>query len=107
MRPRPGASRSRNGSRNRIQTPVLLEAAEQNGFDALFGGARREEEKTRAKERVFSFRDEFGQWDPKNQRPELWELYNTRVHPGREHPRVPALQLDRTGHLDIHRATRR
>ena len=60
-----------NGSRNRIQTPVLLEAVEKHGFDALFGGARRDEEKARAKERVFSFRDEFGQWDPKNQRPEL------------------------------------
>jgi len=71
-----------NGSRNRIQTPVLLEAVEQNGFDCLFGGARRDEEKARAKERVFSFRDEFGQWDPKNQRPELWNLYNGRVHKG-------------------------
>jgi sulfate adenylyltransferase subunit 2 len=71
-----------NGSRNRIQTPVLLEAAEKYRFDALFGGARRDEEKARAKERVFSFRDEFGQWDPKNQRPELWSVYNGRVHPG-------------------------
>jgi sulfate adenylyltransferase subunit 2 len=71
-----------NGSRNRIQTPVLLEAAEANRFDALFGGARRDEEKSRAKERVFSFRDEFGQWDPKDQRPEVWSLYNGRVHPG-------------------------
>jgi sulfate adenylyltransferase subunit 2 len=71
-----------NGSRNRIQTPVLLEAAEANRFDALFGGARRDEEKARAKERVFSFRDEFGQWDPKDQRPEVWSLYNGRVHPG-------------------------
>jgi sulfate adenylyltransferase subunit 2 len=71
-----------NGSRNRIQTPVLLEAAEKYRFDALFGGARRDEEKARAKERVFSFRDEFGQWDPKNQRPELWSLYNGRVHQG-------------------------
>jgi len=71
-----------NGSRNRIQTPVLLEAAEKYRFDALFGGARRDEEKARAKERVFSFRDEFGQWDPKNQRPELWGLYNGRVHKG-------------------------
>ena len=70
------------GSRNRIQTPVLLEAVERHGFDALFGGARRDEEKARAKERVFSFRDEFGQWDPKNQRPELWSLYNGRVQPG-------------------------
>ncbi len=75
------------GSRNRIQTPVLLDAIEQNGFDALFGGARRDEEKARAKERVFSFRDEFGQWDPKNQRPELWGLFNTRVQPG-QHIRV-------------------
>jgi len=71
-----------NGSRNRIQTPVLLDAAERHRFDALFGGARRDEEKSRAKERVFSFRDEFGQWDPKNQRPELWSLYNGRVNSG-------------------------
>jgi len=71
-----------NGSRNRIQTPVLLEAVNQHGFDALFGGGRRDEEKSRAKERVFSFRDEFGQWDPKNQRPEIWNLYNGRVHSG-------------------------
>src|SRR5947199_10249996 len=61
-----------DGMRNRIQTPVLLGAVEKYRFDALFGGARRDEEKARAKERVFSFRDEFGQWDPKNQRPELW-----------------------------------
>jgi sulfate adenylyltransferase subunit 2 len=73
---------SADGTRNRIQTPVLLEAVEKGRFDALFGGARRDEEKARAKERVFSFRDEFGQWDPKNQRPELWSLYNGRVHPG-------------------------
>jgi len=73
---------SPDGTRNRIQTPVLLEAVEKGRFDALFGGARRDEEKARAKERVFSFRDEFGQWDPKNQRPELWTLYNGRVHPG-------------------------
>jgi sulfate adenylyltransferase subunit 2 len=71
-----------NGSRNRIQTPVLLEAVEEHRFTALFGGARRDEEKSRAKERVFSFRDEFGQWDPKNQRPELWSLFNGRIHPG-------------------------
>src|SRR3954454_13648803 len=71
-----------NGSRNRIQTQVLLEAVEKYRFDALFGGARRDEERARAKERVFSFRDEFGQWDPKNQRPELWDLYNGRVLPG-------------------------
>ena len=67
-----------DGSRNRIQTPVLLDAVEKYRFDALFGGARRDEEKARAKERVFSFRDEFGQWDPRNQRPELWSLYNGR-----------------------------
>ena len=71
-----------NGSRNRIQTPVLLEAVEKYRFTALFGGARRDEEKARAKERVYSFRDEFGQWDPKNQRPELWNLYNGRIHLG-------------------------
>jgi sulfate adenylyltransferase subunit 2 len=74
--------RGRRTSRNRLQTPVLLDAVEQHRFDALFGGARRDEEKARAKERVLSFRDEFGQWDPKNQRPELWSLYNTRVRPG-------------------------
>ena len=71
-----------NGSRNRIQTPVLLDAVEEHGFTALFGGARRDEDKARAKERMFSFRDEFGQWDPKNQRPELWDLYNGRIHLG-------------------------
>jgi sulfate adenylyltransferase subunit 2 len=71
-----------DGVRNRIQTPVLLAAVEKYRFDALFGGARRDEEKARAKERVFSFRDDFGQWDPKNQRPELWSLYNGRHHPG-------------------------
>ncbi len=74
-------------SRNRLQTVPLLEAIEENRFDAVFGGARRDEEKARAKERVFSFRDEFGQWDPKNQRPELWSLYNGRHRQG-EHIRV-------------------
>jgi sulfate adenylyltransferase subunit 2 len=74
-------------SRNRLQTVTLLDAIEDNRFDALFGGARRDEEKARAKERVFSFRDEFGQWDPKNQRPELWNLYNARIRRG-EHLRV-------------------
>ena len=74
-------------SRNRLQTVPLLEAIEENRFDAVFGGARRDEEKARAKERVFSFRDEFGQWDPKNQRPELWSLYNGRHRKG-EHIRV-------------------
>jgi sulfate adenylyltransferase subunit 2 len=71
-----------DGTRNRIQTPVLLDAVEKYRFDALFGGARRDEEKARAKERVFSFRDDFGQWDPRNQRPELWALYNARIAPG-------------------------
>jgi sulfate adenylyltransferase subunit 2 len=66
-------------SRNRLQTTTLLDAINEHRFDAVFGGARRDEEKARAKERVFSFRDEFGQWDPKNQRPELWGLYNTRI----------------------------
>ena len=77
----------RFASRNRLQTVPLLDAIEENRFDAVFGGARRDEEKARAKERMFSFRDEFGQWDPKNQRPELWNLYNTRIHRG-EHIRV-------------------
>ena len=74
-------------SRNRHQSVTLLDAIEEFGFDALIGGARRDEEKARAKERIFSFRDAFGQWDPKNQRPELWSLYNARVHKG-EHVRV-------------------
>jgi sulfate adenylyltransferase subunit 2 len=74
-------------SRNRLQTVTLLDAIEEHRFDAAFGGARRDEERARAKERVFSFRDDFGQWDPKNQRPELWELYNGRVRKG-EHVRV-------------------
>src|SRR5437763_16967124 len=77
----------RHASRNRLQTVTLLDAIEEHRFDALFGGARRDEEKARAKERVFSFRDEFGQWDPKNQRPELWNLSNTRLRRG-EHIRV-------------------
>ena len=68
--------------RNPHQSVTLLDAIEEFGFDACFGGARRDEEKARAKERIFSFRDAFGQWDPKNQRPELWSLYNTRVHRG-------------------------
>jgi sulfate adenylyltransferase subunit 2 len=69
-------------SRNRLQTVTLLDAIEEHRFDALFGGGRRDEEKARSKERVFSFRDEFGQWDPKSQRPELWNLYNTRIRRG-------------------------
>ena len=74
-------------SRNRLQTTTLLDAIEEHRFDAVMGGARRDEEKARAKERFFSFRDEFGQWDPKNQRPELWNLYNGRHRKG-EHIRV-------------------
>ncbi len=74
-------------SRNRLQTVTLLDAIAEHEFDAAFGGARRDEERARAKERVFSHRDEFGQWDPKNQRPELWSLYNGRVRKG-EHLRV-------------------
>jgi sulfate adenylyltransferase subunit 2 len=74
-------------SRNRLQTRTLLDAITEYKFDAVFGGARRDEEKSRAKERVFSFRDEFGQWDPKNQRPELWSLFNGRHRTG-EHIRV-------------------
>ncbi|MGE3958912.1 MAG: sulfate adenylyltransferase subunit CysD [Vicinamibacterales bacterium] len=74
-------------SRNQIQTVPLLHAIQQHKFDAVFGGARRDEEKARAKERVFSFRDEFGQWDPKNQRPELWSLFNGRHRKG-QHIRV-------------------
>jgi sulfate adenylyltransferase subunit 2 len=74
-------------SRNRLQTVTLLDAIEEHGFDAAFGGARRDEERARAKERIFSFRDDFGQWDPRAQRPELWSLYNGRVRRG-EHVRV-------------------
>ena len=87
-----------NGSRNRIQTPVLLDAVEEHGFTALFGGARRDEDKARAKERVFSFRDEFGQWDPKNQRPELWDIYNGRIHLGES---IRVFPLSNWTELDI------
>ena len=85
-------------SRNRLQTTTLLDAIAEHQFDAVFGGARRDEEKARAKERVFSFRDEFGQWDPKNQRPELWGIYNTKIHRG-EHIRV--FPLSNWTELDI------
>jgi sulfate adenylyltransferase subunit 2 len=90
--PRPGASR------NRLQTTTLLRAIEENAFDAVMGGARRDEEKARAKERFFSFRDDFGQWDPKNQRPELWNVYNGRHRKG-EHIRV--FPLSNWTELDI------
>jgi len=85
-------------SRNQLQTVTLLDAIEEHGFDAAFGGARRDEEKARAKERFYSFRDEFGQWDPKNQRPELWSLYNGRHHRG-EHIRI--FPLSNWTELDI------
>jgi sulfate adenylyltransferase subunit 2 len=85
-------------SRNRLQTVTLLRAIQTQGFDAVFGGARRDEEKARAKERVFSFRDEYGQWDPRNQRPELWNLYNGSHRKG-EHIRV--FPLSNWTELDI------
>ena len=85
-------------SRNKHQSVTLLEAIEELGFDACIGGARRDEEKARAKERVFSFRDAFGQWDPKNQRPELWNLYNARVHPGEN---IRAFPISNWTELDV------
>ena len=87
-------------SRNRLQTVTLLDAIAHHRFDAVFGGARRDEEQSRAKERVVSHRDEFGQWDPKNQRPELWGIYNTRLH-SREHLRV--FPLSNWTELDVWR----
>ena len=90
--------RGPRASRNRLQTTTLLDGITNNGFDAVFGGGRRDEEKARAKERVYSFRDEFGQWDPKNQRPELWNLYNGR-HTKGEHIRV--FPLSNWTELDI------
>jgi sulfate adenylyltransferase subunit 2 len=85
-------------SRNRLQTQALLDAIDEHEFDALFGGARRDEERARAKERVLSFRDDFGQWDPRRQRPELWDLYNARVRRG-EHLR--AFPLSNWTELDV------
>lgn len=85
-------------SRNRLQIGTLLNAIEENGFTAAFGGGRRDEEKARAKERIYSHRDDFGQWDPKNQRPELWSLYNGRIHAG-EHMRI--FPLSNWTELDI------
>jgi sulfate adenylyltransferase subunit 2 len=85
-------------SRNRLQTTTLLDAIAEHRFDAVFGGARRDEEKARAKERMFSFRDEFGQWDPKNQRPELWNLYNTRLHRGEQ---IRVFPLSNWTELDV------
>jgi sulfate adenylyltransferase subunit 2 len=87
-----------DGTRNRIQTPVLLDALEKHRFTAIFGGARRDEDKARAKERIYSFRDDFGQWDPKNQRPELWNLYNGRIHGGES---IRVFPLSNWTELDI------
>jgi sulfate adenylyltransferase subunit 2 len=87
-------------SRNRLQTVTLLDAINEHSFDVAFGGARRDEERARAKERIFSFRDEFGQWDPKNQRPELWSLYNGQIRKG-EHVRV--FPLSNWTELDVWR----
>ncbi|MGH3733906.1 MAG: sulfate adenylyltransferase subunit CysD [Acidimicrobiales bacterium] len=88
----------RLGSRNRLQTVTLLDAINDNAFDAAFGGARRDEDKARAKERILSFRDAFGQWDPRQQRPELWQLYQGKVNPG-EH--VRAFPLSDWTELDV------
>jgi sulfate adenylyltransferase subunit 2 len=93
-----------DGTRNRIQTPVLLAALEAGRFTAAFGGARRDEDKARAKERMFSFRDDFGQWDPKNQRPELWSLYNGRIHPGES---IRVFPLSNWTELDVWQYLRR
>jgi sulfate adenylyltransferase subunit 2 len=90
--------RGPRASRNRLQTTTLLDAIAEHRFDAAFGGARRDEERARAKERVFSFRDDFGQWDPKSQRPELWNLYNGRIHQG-EH--VRAFPISNWTELDV------
>jgi sulfate adenylyltransferase subunit 2 len=93
-----------DGTRNRAQTPVLLDALDKHRFTAIFGGARRDEDKARAKERIFSFRDDFGQWDPKNQRPEIWNLYNSRVHPGES---IRVFPLSNWTELDIWHYIRR
>ncbi|MCX7145205.1 MAG: sulfate adenylyltransferase subunit CysD [Sulfuritalea sp.] len=90
--------KSANESRNKHQSVTLLEAIEEFGFDCCIGGARRDEEKARAKERIFSFRDEFGQWDPKNQRPELWDLFNARVHKGEN---IRAFPISNWTELDV------
>jgi sulfate adenylyltransferase subunit 2 len=90
--------KSPNESRNKHQSVTLLEAIAEFGFDACIGGARRDEEKARAKERVFSFRDDFGQWDPKNQRPELWSLYNARINPGEN---IRAFPISNWTELDV------
>ena len=107
----PGSDRRRHAAVRPRHAALLRPAQDQvaarrrsqaGGFDAAFGGARRDEEKSRAKERVFSLRNAKGQWDPKRQRPELWHLLNSRIAPGRKHPRVPALELDRARRLALH-----
>ena len=90
-------------SRNQLQTTTLLDAIVEHKFDAAIGGARRDEERARAKERIFSFRDDFGQWNPRAQRPELWNLYNGRDPQGRARPRVPDLELDGARRLAVRR----
>jgi sulfate adenylyltransferase subunit 2 len=92
------ALRGENDSRNAAQAVTLLEAIAEFGFDACIGGARRDEEKARAKERIFSFRDQFGQWDPKAQRPELWSLYNTKLHAGEN---IRAFPISNWTELDV------
>ena len=91
-------------SRNALQTYTLLDTIEEFGFDALIGGARRDEEKARAKERIFSHRDEFGQWNPKNQRPELWNIYNGKIHKGEN---IRAFPISNWTELDVWRYIRR
>ena len=83
-----------------MKTEALKQALDKYQFDAAFGGARRDEEKSRAKERIFSFRSQAHAWDPRNQRPELWNLFNTRIRPGEIDPRLSAVELDRARHLD-------
>jgi len=89
-----------------MKTQALKQALDTYGFDAAFGGARRDEEKSRAKERIFSFRSAQHHWDPKNQRPELWRVYNCRKHQTREHPGVSAVQLDRARRVAVHPSAR-
>ncbi len=96
-----------DGTRNPLQTVPLLDTINEHRFDAVFGGARRDEDRARAKERIVSLRDAFGGWDPRRQRPELWSLYNGRHTAGRARPGLPSVQLDGTGYLALHRAARR
>ncbi len=85
-----------------MKTQALKQALNKYGFTAAFGGGRRDEEKSRAKERIFSFRNTAQAWDPKNQRPEMWKLYNTKINKGEKHSCVPDFQLDRKGHMAVH-----